>query len=297
MTRSITLRPLRGRDEFERCVALQRETWGDDFVELVPAGLLKIIERNGGLVAGAFDDGRLLGFVLGLAGFRDGERIQWSHMLAVAPAARGRGIGRALKLMQREISLERGVHRIYWTFDPLQARNAHLNVNRLGVDIAEYVPDMYGTDTKSLLHPGEFTDRFVAEWRLDSERVRMAVAGEPVGPPVQGTLAAPLVGPEAASAGDPGGGAPDDDAGEAGEDELPDPGAVRIRIPCDFLALDRRDPGRARRWRLATRRAFPFYLERGYAVRGVYRTVAEGAEPGAPDGSLCFYYLERRPAE
>lgn len=293
MTKENTFRPLRGRDEFERCVELQRETWGQEFVELVPAGLLKIIEQNGGLVAGAFEDGRMIGFVIGLAGFRDGERILWSHMLAVSPEARGRGIGRTLKLLQRELCLERGVRRVLWTFDPLQPANAHLNVNRLGVRIAEYVPDMYGSDTGSPLHPGASTDRFVAEWRLEDERVLRAVAGEPLGPPVEEALAAPLLcsdpAPPAADRAAPGAPA----AGARGEPELPDCGAVRIRIPCDFLGLARRDPERTQRWRLATRRAFPFYLGRGYVVRAFYRVSPEG-EGGEP---CCFYYLERRPRD
>lgn len=282
MTREITYRGLAGRAEREACVRLQRETWGEDFAELVSAGLLEIVQKIGGIVLGAFDGERMVGFVLGLAGFRDGEPIQWSHMLAVSPEARGRGIGRALKLRQRERALERGIRRIYWTFDPLQARNAHLNLNRLGVEIVEYVPDMYGSDTRSPLHPGGSTDRLVAEWRLESQRARRAVAGERVGPPLETIrdvrpLRVDLAPEEPADTGD--------------ADPLPDLGAVRIRIPCDLLALARRDPETARRCRLATRRAFPFYLGRGYEVRAFYREGAEGGSGGEP---CCFYYLERR---
>ncbi|MGH7542211.1 MAG: GNAT family N-acetyltransferase, partial [Gemmatimonadota bacterium] len=154
-------RPLATHAEFRQCVEIQRVTWGEGFGEVVPAGLLTVVERTGGLVAGAFEGDRMVGFVCGFAAYRDGEPIQWSHMLAVRPEARGRGVGRGLKLYQRQVALERGIRRIVWTFDPLQAINAHLNVNRLGAHIIDYVPDMYGSDTGSPLHAGQATDRFV----------------------------------------------------------------------------------------------------------------------------------------
>src|SRR5262245_35741583 len=163
----ITIRPLATIDEYVECVAIQGETWGAEYDERVPPALLQVAAKIGGLVIGAFaPDGALQGFVFSLAGEKDGERVHWSHMLAVRANARGAGIGRLLKEYQRAELARRGVSRLYWTFDPLQARNAHLNVNRLGVQVIDYVVDMYGT-SRSPLHFGIPTDRVVVMWRTN----------------------------------------------------------------------------------------------------------------------------------
>lgn len=267
MSAEITYRLLGEHREFRACVELQKETWGRGFGEVVPPGLLKVVQKTGGICAGAFDaDDRMLGFVFGLAGHRDGRPMQWSHMLAVAREARGLGIGTGLKLFQRDEALRRGIGRIQWSFDPLQAKNAHLNLNRLGVRIAEYVPDMYGSDTGSDLHPGEATDRLIADWHLDEERVRRAMRGGLPCTTAVDAREAPIVGPS--------------------ENGRPEGSAVRIRIPCDFLELSRRDPESAREWRFGARRIFLWYLGRGYEVDAFYRIATEaGEEP------CCFYYL------
>src|SRR5690554_3674198 len=138
-------------EEFRACVELQRETWGAGFDECVPAAILKVSQRVGGVTAGAFDgEGRLLGFVFGLTGLERGRPVHWSHMLAVRPEWRDVGLGRRLKAYQREAVRGLGVDTILWTFDPLVARNAHLNLNRLGVQVVEYVPDMYGATGSAL---------------------------------------------------------------------------------------------------------------------------------------------------
>jgi predicted GNAT superfamily acetyltransferase len=146
--------------------------------------LLSVSQKVGGLVAGAFSDaGDLVGFVFGLTGLRGGRIVHWSHMLAVDPDYRDRGVGRRLKLYQRECLRAAGVDRMYWSFDPLVARNAHLNLNRLGVLVEDYVTDMYA-DTGSDLHAFG-TDRFVASWpvagALQSEYM---IAGDDLEPPL-----------------------------------------------------------------------------------------------------------------
>ena len=152
----------------EQCVALQKATWGDGFDQVVPAAMLWVAQRTGGVASGAFaEDGTLLGFVFGITGVENGRLIHWSDMLAVAPAARGTGLGLALKQHQRELLLGRGVEIVYWTFDPLEARNAHINFERLGVVAREYLRDVYG-ETGSHLHAGIGTDRLVAEWHIAS---------------------------------------------------------------------------------------------------------------------------------
>lgn len=164
-TAGITIRSVETRAEYAACVELQRDTWGESFSDIVPVSMMGIAVKMGGICMGAFDrGGEMLGFVFGVTGPRDGELAHWSHMLAVRGEARNAGIGRRLKLAQREAMAERGVDTLYWTFDPLVARNAHFNLNRLGATIAEFVPDMYGASDSELHRLG--TDRFIARWSL-----------------------------------------------------------------------------------------------------------------------------------
>ena len=167
----VDIRPLQTLDELRACVTLQRETWGDEFTDVVPASILKVSQRVGGVAAGAFDaDGKLLGFVYGLTGVEDGRIVHWSDMLAVRPEARNLGLGRRLKDFQRHAVQQVGGVVIYWTYDPLVARNAHLNINVFGAHIAEYVEDMYG-ETESPLHRGIGTDRFIVAWPVADAEV------------------------------------------------------------------------------------------------------------------------------
>lgn len=166
----ISLRELRSEEDYEGCVELQRHTWGESFDELVPAAVIKISQKVGGVAAGAFDaTGRQLGFVWGLTGLHAGELTHWSHMLAVHQSARGLGIGKRLKYYQRALLEPLGVRRMLWTYDPLVARNAFLNLVRLGARPVEYCVDMYGEGTGSELHSGLGTDRFVVAWDLRQE--------------------------------------------------------------------------------------------------------------------------------
>ncbi|HEX3865735.1 MAG TPA: hypothetical protein VHV78_03245 [Gemmatimonadaceae bacterium] len=161
---SIEIRPLATPEELRACVEMQRETWGDAFADIVPVAVLKVCQRIGGVAAGAFNGaGSLVGFVFGLTGVERGAVVHWSDMLAVTPAARNIGLGRKLKEYQRKTVRDLGATVIYWTYDPLIARNAHLNFNRLGVRLAEYVENMYGI-TDSTLHGGVPTDRLVVAW-------------------------------------------------------------------------------------------------------------------------------------
>ncbi len=146
-------------------VALQRDTWGDDFRELAPPALLQIAQKVGGLAVGAFDAaGSLVGFIFGLTGVREGQLTHWSHMLAVREDARDQGLGRQLKMHQRERLRTLGVRRIQWSYDPLVARNANLNLNGLRVSVLQYVRDMYGENPLSKTDSVIGTDRLVVEW-------------------------------------------------------------------------------------------------------------------------------------
>jgi predicted GNAT superfamily acetyltransferase len=177
---ALDIRPLVSPADFAACVQLQRTTWGEEFREVVGATLLKIAQRVGGVAAGAFEpDGEMCGFVFGMTGIENGLPVHWSHMLAVRPDARDRGIGRRLKEFQSGWLRARNVDRVLWTFDPLVARNAHLNVNRLGVLVIEYIADMYGPDTGSPLHSGLGTDRLLVVWQLNGAPERAAPVSGP----------------------------------------------------------------------------------------------------------------------
>lgn len=270
----IEIRPLATRDELDRCVELQRQTWGVDFREIVYPALLKITQKVGGIAAGAFDieTGRLHGFVFGLSGVRDRRPVHWSHMLAVRAEARSSGLGRRLKLYQRQRLLELGINTAYWTYDPLVAGNAHFNINRLGARPVEYVRDMYG-DTGSSLHDAVGTDRLVVEWRLAEPRVVRAVEGLP--PFDAETCAGARVlnaAPGAAEAADP----------RPVDPELFGNPVVRIEIPPSILRLQESAPDIARAWRQTTRAAFLAAFERGYQVVGFLRA----------DDGRCFYCLQ-----
>lgn len=261
-------RRLVGIDEFEACYRLQKRVWGRDFRDVVSPVLLMVIEENGGLVAGTFDGDRLLGFVFGFTGRDSGDCYHWSHMLAVDPDARGRGLGRRLKQFQREVMLATGIDTVYWTFDPLVARNAHLNLNHLGASISEYVEDKYGTGTGSRLHSSLGTDRFVVRWDLDSPRVERALSGgiEPRRPE-QAAVAVE------AEDGDP--------SRPRGRSPLPESPSVCVEIPRDIQAVKSEAPDAAARWRELTAEAFLHYLPAGYTVDGLIRT----------DDARCYYLL------
>jgi chorismate synthase len=260
----VTFRPLAALPDYEACIELQRLTWGRDFSDVVPSSILKVTQKAGGIAAGAFAaDGRLLGFVYGLTGWMDGRPFHWSHMLAVDPEARDLGLGTRLKRYQRELLLAAGVQEVRWTFDPLEARNANLNLNHLGAEVAEYVEDMYEGEMGSDLAKGIGTDRFIVCWRLAGERVKRALAGSPPGE-ADRFRAAAVVNPAAQ------------------ERDLPEVRLVRIEVPENIQAVKAERPEQALAWRLSTRRAFESYLGRGYKIEAFFR-----------DQGRCFYCLEK----
>jgi predicted GNAT superfamily acetyltransferase len=266
------LRSLSTNDDFDAAVALQRDVWGEQFAEVVPAVLLRVVQHVGGVAAGAFgDSGELAGFVFGVSGIRDGRLSHWSDTLAVRERYRDRGLGESLKRFQRDLLLPLGVERVYWTFDPLESRNAYLNFNRLGATAAEYRRDFYGA-TGSPLHEDIGTDRLVVEWQIGSPSV--AARTDRVATSVACSLDnAPLVNRVREGAAGP----------ESGEPELGlDAPSVCVAIPADIQQLKSRSSQSARDWRRVTRLAFEAYLARGYAVRALVRR-----------GAWSEYVLER----
>jgi len=269
----VQVRHVRTHEEFVACVELQAETWGASFREAVPATILKVSQRLGGVTAGAFaDDGTLLGFVFGMTGLERGAIVHWSDMLAVRAGMQNHGIGRRLKEFQREAVRALGVTRMYWTYDPLVARNAHFNLNRLGARVSEYVPDMYGADTGSAMHSGFGTDRFIIVWPIAST--------DGVAPPsardgdASASRDAPVLNAETNDGGDP-------DVARFGATLPP---VVRVEIPPDIFAVQGESAGRAVRWRATSRRAFQWALANGYSVDRFEHDAAAGR---------AFYVLTR----
>jgi predicted GNAT superfamily acetyltransferase len=194
MSEAIVVRKCVRLEEFHLCVDLQREIWGEDDLEVEPATMFVVASETGGQVLGAFDGERLVGYTMAVVGLRDGVVYLHSHMTGVRDAYRNRGVGRLLKLFQREEALGRGIRLIMWTFDPLEIRNAHFNLNRLGAICRKYHENLYGITT-SPLHGGIPTDRLVAEWYLDSARVVASLgdlAKEPTDAPAAIELPAEL---------------------------------------------------------------------------------------------------------
>lgn len=253
-----TIRPLTTLDDCREVARLERVVWGyTDAEDVVPPPVLIVSIKRGGILLGAFDEtGGMKGFVYSMAGLKAGRPMQWSHMLGVAPEARNTGLGVQLKIEQRRATLDMGLDLIEWTYDPLQALNAHLNFARLGVVVEEYEENIYG-ESSSPLHRGTPTDRFVAEWHVREPHVERRIAAS--GPVIRdgSILGAPIVNP--AQDGDPW--------------VRPTPGNLTltdrrllVEIPTGFADMQQQAPELALDWRLTTRAVFQHYLVRGYRV-------------------------------
>jgi len=167
---AIVIRKCHQLDEMRACVALQKEVWNFSDADLVPLRMFVVAEKVGGQVIGAFAGNEMAGFTLSVPGARGGHSYLHSHMLAVRKQDQNAGVGRRIKLFQREDALARGFELIEWTFDPLEIKNAYLNIEKLGAVARRYTVNQYGI-TSSPLQGGLPTDRLVAEWWLKSKRV------------------------------------------------------------------------------------------------------------------------------
>ncbi len=270
---TIEIRPLAGPDEFQACVDLQCETWGEGFSDVVPPSILKVSQRVGGIVLGAFGpDERMVGFVFGLTGVERGHIVHWSDMLAVRPEARNIGVGRRLKEEQRKLVRELGGEVIYWTFDPLVGRNAHLNLNRLGARISEYVVDMYGI-TDSTLHGGVPTDRLIVAWPTRDDEISERLSEAERALASLDCCQSPVV-------------TADWIAEVTGATILPH--CVRVEIPADGETLLLTNPEEAGRWRLSVRDGIRWGLASGYTVSAFLSVSGDPRGPG-------YYVLSKTP--
>jgi predicted GNAT superfamily acetyltransferase len=174
----IRIRTLADARDMSVCVELQQRIWGYAPLDTVPDQIFIVARKTGGQVMTAYDGDIPVGFALAFAAIRDGLSYLHSHMVGVVEEYQNRGVGRLLKLAQRDDALERGIDLIEWTFDPLQLKNAYFNIEGLGAIIRHYIPNLYGRTT-SPLHAGLPTDRLVAEWWVRSQRVENVLAGRP----------------------------------------------------------------------------------------------------------------------
>jgi len=175
---TMVIRKCHDLDEVSACVGLQKEVWNFTDAELMPLRMFIVAEKIGGQVIGAFDSGKVVAFALAIPGARGGHSYLHSQMLAVRAEYRNAGLGRQIKLFQREDALARGFELIEWTFDPLEIKNAYLNIERLGAIARRYNVNQYGI-TSSPLQGGLPSDRLVAEWWLKSKRVENLLRAAP----------------------------------------------------------------------------------------------------------------------
>ena len=231
------IRDLRTHGEFAEALRLQREIWGFQDLELLPLRFFVVASKIGGQVLGAFDRSKMAGFCLCIPGLKSGGKpYLHSHMLGVLPEYRNTGIGRTMKLKQRDFALAEGVDLIEWTFDPLEVKNAFLNLERLGVIVRRYVHNQYGT-TSSRLHGGLPTDRLIAEWWIRSPRVEQLCNGR--------SYARPAV-------------------------------LTSIHVPADIDHLRQHDRERARKFQSSLAEQFENHFKAGLAVIGFEKTAAAG---------------------
>jgi predicted GNAT superfamily acetyltransferase len=255
----VTIRDLTTIDDCRLVAALEREVWGyTDSEDVVPPPVLIIAVKRGGILLGAFDDGGAMkGFVYSIPALRDGRVSQWSHMLGVTRDARDAGLGLRLKLAQRDRALGMGIDLVEWTFDPMQALNAHLNFTKLGVVVEEYEENIYG-ESSSPLHAGSPTDRFVAEWHLTAPHVERRIASGGLGIVRDASVAsAPVVNPSRPAAPWLAPGPADLSLGSP---------RLLVEIPVGYADMQLRNPTLALEWRMASRAIFQHYLTRGYRV-------------------------------
>jgi predicted GNAT superfamily acetyltransferase len=268
----LDIRPLRSLDEFRAAERLQQEVWGYDAVTVIPLAQLLTASKFGGLCLGAFDGVRLVALLYGFVGLKDGQPVHVSQRMAALPEYQNRGLGERLKRAQRDHVLAQGLRWVRWTYDPLETRNAHLNLNKLGAFARSYVVDLYGP-VAGHINEGLPTDRFEVEWHVRSRHAVDTLAGRREGP--RGDLAdvppetlltrvTPRAGGLQAPEGwqEPPGGRAE--------------GVWYVEAPTDIQRIKQTDGALALAWRLALRKAFQGLFERGYCASGLVRFAGGG---------------------
>ena len=273
----LRIRPLKGHEEFRACERIQDLVWGSVGVS---AEALSVTQKHGGAVVGSIVRGKVVGFIYAFLARRHGKLIHWSHLMAVEPKFRDLGLGFRMKLAHRELAMKQRLDSICWTFDPLQSRNAALNIGRLGARAEEYLPNCYGR-FQSAIERGLESDRFVVNWRIRTQAVRRRLRGEPHSDSeLASILEAPRVNETRWNA-----------RGLLENRRLsldlhaPE---LLVEIPIATDPMRAKDLKLARRWRKETRRIFLLYFGMGYSVE-------DFIPPSPASDERGFYVLRRRP--
>lgn len=267
------IRLLKEHEEFRKCERIQESIWGGLSVS---AEVLLITQKFGGVVLGAFEKRRMVGFLYALLARRLGQIFHWSHMMGVLPAYRGQGLGLRMKLAHRDLSLRQGIRSICWTYDPLQSRNASLNLTKLGARVEEYVVDCYGR-FPSVIERGLPSDRFIVKWQIASKRIEQHLAG----------LGTTMKFPDATIINI----TRYDRRGFLLNRKIDlnrRESHLLVEIPSHTDLMRTEALALAKRWRHETRDIFLHYLSKGYRVDAFFTESKNAAE------SRCFYLLRRR---
>jgi predicted GNAT superfamily acetyltransferase len=264
------IRLLLKHEDFKKCESAQKSIWGG---LSVAAEVMLVTQKAGGAVIGAFVRGRLVGFIYALLARRDEQIIHWSHMMGILPSYRSRGLGLQLKLAHRDLALSKGIESICWTYDPLQTRNARLNLTKLGARVEEYIVDYYGRFHSSI-ERGLPSDRFVVNWRIASKNIAKLLAGE------KGKAEIPDLPVINATATNRKGFLVNRKFNLSYRER-----GLLVAIPSNADFMRTEDLPLARLWRLQTREIFLNYLSKGYSVTGFLTNNEPHAEP------RCFYLL------
>jgi predicted GNAT superfamily acetyltransferase len=256
---AIQIRDLHGIPDYQTVVDLERAIWGyTDWTDVVTVPVFIITVKRGGILLGAFDGpDRMIGFAYSIVGMKDGRPSQWSHMMGVLPEYRATGVGRTLKLAQRDRAIAAGFELMEWTFDPLQALNAHLNFAKLGVTADEYVENLYGDSTSSL-HRGTPTDRFVVQWKLREPHVERRITRDgAITMRAADASAAPTINPTRTQ-------------GRWQVCESVDLSRADrrawVEVPASFTEMQQEEPDLALEWRMATREIFEKCFAAGFTA-------------------------------
>jgi predicted GNAT superfamily acetyltransferase len=273
--KAISIRPLQSIEEFRACEALQFRVWAmSDDLEVVPLHLLLTVQRNGGLLLGAFDGGDLVGFLFGFPAYdRQGRPKHCSHMMGIDSRYRGAGLGYRLKLAQREFVLDQGLDLVTWTYDPLESRNGYLNIHKLGAVCRTFLRDYYGPLADGL-NAGMPSDRFQVEWWVESESVGRRLSGQAAEWASNSIL-------QAVATSYTSGGflMPNSLSLDA------EPSVLQVEIPANYQAIRAAEPNLALEWRLVLRQVFEAYFANGY-------TVVDFMSHQSESGRRSFYIMQ-----
>ncbi len=271
MSPSPKVRRVCGQEEYRECEQLQRIVWGSISVS---SELMSVTQKYGGVVLGVWQGKELAGFLYAFLGQHGRKLIHWSHMMAVHPTYRDQGLGLRMKLAHRRLALERGVRSIGWTFDPLQSRNAALNIHRLGAQVDNYAEDCYG-HFPSIIEKGLPSDRFIVHWAIASRQVEKRLKH---GPPSEQKPRAACINETLVNSR----GRLENRRIHYGlRDSI-----LLLEIPSHTELMREQDLALARRWRLETRRMFQRYFVAGYRVK-------DFMPPGSISPDRCFYLLAK----